>query len=101
MFNKWMRRDNKRRILYNQYEGERLRWKMIAKSTILPKDITKQAKKTLHKEFPRDSSITRIRNRCNLTGRPRGIVRQYGISRIKFRELADAGKFAGVTRSSW
>ncbi|EDV18988.1 uncharacterized protein TRIADDRAFT_34345 [Trichoplax adhaerens] len=96
-----MRRDKKRRALFDKFEGERLRWKTIAKSAILPKEITNYAKEVLHNKFPRDSSITRIRNRCNLTGRPRGLVRQYGISRIKFRELADSGKLAGVTRSSW
>ncbi|MCS7073010.1 MAG: 30S ribosomal protein S14 [Bacteroidia bacterium] len=51
--------------------------------------------------LPRDSSPVRLRNRCKLTGRPRGYLRKFGLSRIKFRELALAGKIPGVTKASW
>ncbi len=53
------------------------------------------------RRIPRDSSPTRIRNRCNLTGRPRGYYRKFGLSRIALRELAMEGKLPGVTKSSW
>ena len=51
--------------------------------------------------LPKDSSKVRLRNRCQLTGRPRGYVRMFGICRIKFRDLASDGKIPGVTKASW
>ncbi len=51
-------------------------------------------------EMPRNSSATRIRNRCELTGRPRGVYRKFKLCRIKLRELASAGQIPGVTKSS-
>ncbi|GEM01286.1 small subunit ribosomal protein S14 [Halolactibacillus halophilus] len=53
------------------------------------------------KKLPRDSSPTRLHNRCKLDGRPRGYMRQFGMSRIKFRELASVGQIPGVTKSSF
>ncbi len=58
------------------------------------------AQKKLQK-LPRNSSSVRIRNRCSLSGRPRGYNRKFGVSRIQFRELALAGKIPGVVKSSW
>jgi len=52
-------------------------------------------------ELPRNSSATRIRNRCEITGRPKGYMRQFGISRIQFREMASAGLIPGVKKASW
>lgn len=52
-------------------------------------------------KLPRNSSKIRLRNRCKLTGRPRGYIRQFGLSRITFREMALDGKIPGVTKSSW
>jgi small subunit ribosomal protein S14 len=51
--------------------------------------------------LPRNSSPVRMRNRCKLTGRPRGYMRQFGISRICFREMASNGLIPGVTKASW
>lgn len=51
--------------------------------------------------LPRNASPTRVRNRCSLTGRSRGFIGKYGISRIKFRELALDGKIPGVRKASW
>lgn len=51
--------------------------------------------------LPRNSSPVRLRNRCKLTGRPRAYLRKFGLSRIKFRELALAGRIPGVTKASW
>lgn len=51
--------------------------------------------------LPRNSSPVRLHNRCKLTGRPKGYIRRFGISRIKFRELALQGKIPGVKKSSW
>ena len=52
-------------------------------------------------EMPRNSSPTRIRNRCALTGRPRGNYRKFKLSRIKLRELASTGQIPGMVKSSW
>lgn len=54
----------------------------------------------LHK-LPRNSSPTRWKNRCSMTGRPRGYMRQFGLSRITFREHASKGEIPGITKSSW
>ncbi len=52
-------------------------------------------------KLPRDSSKVRLHNRCKLTGRPRGYMRQFGISRVTFREMAVSGQIPGVTKASW
>ena len=52
-------------------------------------------------KLPKDASPTRLHNRCNITGRPRGYLRKFGICRNVFREMALAGKIPGVTKSSW
>ena len=52
-------------------------------------------------KLPKNSSPVRLHNRCKLTGRPRGYMRQFGISRVTFREMALAGKIPGVRKASW
>ncbi len=52
-------------------------------------------------KLPKNSSRIRIRNRCNVTGRPRGVYRKFGLSRITFRELALKGMIPGVSKASW
>ena len=52
-------------------------------------------------KLPKNASPIRLHNRCKLTGRPRGYMRKFGISRVTFRELALSGKIPGVTKSSW
>jgi small subunit ribosomal protein S14 len=52
-------------------------------------------------KLPRNASPVRLHNRCQLTGRPRGYMRKFGINRVTFREMASAGKIPGVTKSSW
>lgn len=52
-------------------------------------------------KLPKNSSAVRLHNRCQLTGRPRGYMRQFGISRVTFREMAVAGKIPGVKKASW
>jgi len=51
--------------------------------------------------LPRNSSVTRVRNRCQLSGRPRGYYRKFGLSRIAVRELASSGLIPGMVKSSW
>lgn len=52
-------------------------------------------------KLPRNASPVRLHNRCKLTGRPRGYMRKFGISRVTFREMASMGKIPGITKSSW
>ncbi|MFT6854333.1 MAG: small subunit ribosomal protein S14 [Cyclobacteriaceae bacterium] len=52
-------------------------------------------------KLPRNSSKVRLHNRCKLTGRPKGYMRKFGISRVTFREMASDGKIPGVTKASW
>lgn len=52
-------------------------------------------------KLPRDSSVTRLRNRCELTGRSRGYYRKFGLGRSKLREMAMSGRIPGITKASW
>ena len=52
-------------------------------------------------KIPRNASPVRLKNRCAITGRPRGYMRDFGLSRIKFRELANEGRIPGIKKSSW
>ncbi len=52
-------------------------------------------------KLPKNASPVRLHNRCKLTGRPRGYMRKFGLSRVTFREMASAGKIPGVTKASW
>ena len=52
-------------------------------------------------KLPKNSNQIRVRNRCNVTGRPRGVYRKFGLSRITFRELASKGMIPGVSKASW
>lgn len=70
------------------------------KDTSLSDEEKQEAIIALNK-MKRDTSSVRLRNRCQLTGRPRGFLRKFQISRIAFREMASAGLIPGVTKSSW
>jgi small subunit ribosomal protein S14 len=92
---------NKKRIkLSDKYRAKRTELKAILVSPTTTDEQFFAAQKNLQK-LPRNSSPTRIRNRCSMSGRPRGYKRKFGVSRIQFRELALAGKIPGVTKSSW
>nr|CAG4637548.1 EOG090X0MNX [Ceriodaphnia reticulata]SVE73351.1 EOG090X0MNX [Ceriodaphnia reticulata] len=95
-----MMKDNRRRKLLVQHAADRLRVKAIKKNDILPTEIT-EIGRTMLAEFPRDSSIIRVRNRCAVTSRPRGIVTRWRLSRIVWRSLADYNKLSGVQRAMW
>jgi small subunit ribosomal protein S14 len=87
-------RDKKRARLVDQYAERRA----ALKKALLAGDV--DAMKKLQ-ELPKNSTKVRKRNRCMLTGRPRGYMRQFGVSRIVFREMALNGKIPGVTKASW
>ncbi|NXG48089.1 RT14 protein, partial [Psilopogon haemacephalus] len=95
-----MLRDVKRRKLAYEYADERLRINAIRKNTILPKELQEVADKEIA-ALPRDSCPTRIRNRCILTSRPRGVKRRWRLSRIVFRHFADHGQMSGIQRAMW
>lgn len=87
----------KKSIEARQRKRERLVAKYAAKRTAL-----KEAGEWgLLDKLPKNSSPVRLRNRCALTGRPRGYIRQFGVCRVKFRDLASEGKIPGVTKASW
>lgn len=84
----WIARNRKRKRMVKKYAEKRRKLKEEGKWEELQK-------------LPRNSSPTRVNNRCSLTGRSRGYIRKYGISRIKFRELALDGKIPGIRKASW
>lgn len=93
-------RNKKREKLVLKYSAKREELKAILASPNTSDEEFYAAQKKLIK-LPRNSSKVRIRNRCNITGRPRAYIRKFGLSRITFRELASQGKIPGVTKSSW
>jgi small subunit ribosomal protein S14 len=93
-------KNNRRRRLVKQYAGRRARLKQITENLSLPVEERFAAQLKLA-ELPRNSSPTRIRNRCELTGRPRGYYRKLRMSRIALRELSSQGQIPGMTKSSW
>jgi small subunit ribosomal protein S14 len=84
----------------DQYQDRREKLVAIIKSADTSQDERMRAYRKLAR-LPRDASPTRLRLRCELTGRPRAFMRKFRLSRIKFRELALEGKLPGVTKSSW
>ena len=93
-------RDLKRRKLNKSLEGKRAKLKAIISNKKAPMEERFAAVLKLA-EMPRNSSKTRQRNRCALTGRPRAHFRQFRLSRIAIRNLASRGELPGVTKSSW
>ncbi len=81
-------RDEKRKMMIAKYAAKRVELKKIG-------DLEGLAL------LPRNSSRTRLTNRCIETGRPRGYMRQFGLSRISFREHASKGEIPGITKASW
>lgn len=80
---------------------DKKRLKMIAKYAAKREELKKLGDLEGLQKLPRNSSPTRHKNRDNLSGRPRGYMRRFGLSRINFREKAAKGEIPGVTKSSW
>jgi small subunit ribosomal protein S14 len=92
---------NKRRErMAKQYAGRRNRLKAIADDEELPMEERFAARLKLA-ELPRNSAKVRIRNRCEITGRPRAVYRKFKLSRIALRDLASTGQIPGMVKSSW
>ncbi len=81
-------REVKRKMLVDKYAQKRAELKAAGDYAALDK-------------LPKNASPVRLHNRCKLTGRPRGYMRQFGISRVLFRDMALAGKIPGVKKASW
>jgi small subunit ribosomal protein S14 len=77
------------------------RQKLVAKYATKRADLKAAGDYEGLDKLPKNASPVRLHNRCKLTGRPRGYMRKFGISRVTFRELANAGKIPGVTKASW
>ncbi|MFN8299443.1 MAG: 30S ribosomal protein S14 [Chitinophagales bacterium] len=80
---------------------QRKRERLVAKFAKKREELKAAGEWSLLDKLPKNTSKVRLRNRCALTGRPRGYVRDFGVCRIKFRDLASEGKIPGVTKSSW
>ncbi|XP_053678914.1 28S ribosomal protein S14, mitochondrial [Anopheles nili] len=95
-----MIKDYKRRQCVIQHADARLRVNSLRKNTVLPTELQDIASKEID-AFPRDSSLVRVRERCAVTSRPRGIVHKWRVSRIVWRHMADYNKLSGVQRAMW
>ena len=84
----WIARNEKRKVTVDKYAEKRRALKEAGDYEGLQK-------------LPKNSSPVRMHNRCKLTGRPKGYMRQFGISRVMFREMANKGLIPGVTKASW
>ncbi|MDR1973354.1 MAG: 30S ribosomal protein S14 [Bacteroidales bacterium] len=93
-------REVKRKRLVDKYAAKRAALKEQAKKEALSDDNNYEAWKELQK-LPKNSTPCRLHNRCKLTGRPKGYMRTFGISRINFREMALQGLIPGVKKASW
>jgi small subunit ribosomal protein S14 len=93
-------KNERRRKLTKQYSGRRSRLKAVARDKAKPMEERFAAALKLA-ALPRNGSATRIRNRCEITGRPRGIYRKLKMSRIALRELGSKGLIPGLLKSSW
>ena len=95
-----IKRNLKRIRMTKRFENKRKKLKVIINNKKLPLNERFAAQLKLSK-LPKNSARTRIRNRCEITGRPHGVYRKLRISRIALRQMASAGKIPGMTKSSW
>lgn len=84
-------------VIAREHKRERL----VAKYAELRKQLKKEGRWDELDQLPKNSSPVRLHNRCKLTGRPKGYMRQFGVCRVVFRDLAVSGKVPGVTKASW
>ena len=93
-------RDKKRRAVVKKYAAKRKDLLEIANNQrVSPED--RYAARVKLQQLPRDASPVRLRNRCALTGRPRGVYKKFGLARGKLRDIALSGEIPGVIKASW
>ncbi len=93
-------RNAQRAEMVQRYAQKRAALKATISSPKSTPEEVQAAVNALHK-LPRNSSATRVRNRCSMSGRPRAFLRQFGLSRIALRDLGSAGHIPGLVKSSW
>ena len=93
-------REQKRRKTVEKFKAKRKALLEVL-STVSSSDEDKDAAREKLQKLPRNASPTRLRNRCAITGRPRGVYRKFGLGRNKLRELAMRGEVPGVIKASW
>ena len=93
-------RNEQRKVIVDRYAAKRAE----LKKTLTDENATDEAREAARlglQKLPRDASPVRLRNRDQIDGRPRGTFQKFGISRVRFREMAHKGELPGVTKSSW
>ncbi|MNC91615.1 30S ribosomal protein S14 [compost metagenome] len=93
-------REQKRRATVKKFAAKRIELNAIINNSKASDEDRAEARDKLQK-LPRNSSPVRLRNRCALTGRPRGVYSKFGLARNKLREIAMRGEIPGVTKASW
>lgn len=93
-------KNDRRKVLIERYKERRAELTAVIKDPETSYEEKRAAYQALAK-LPRDSSATRYRNRCGVSGRPRGYFRKFGMSRIAVRQLAHNGELPGVRKASW
>lgn len=93
-------RNNQRAVIVERYAAKRLELKK-ALVDLNGTDESREAARVGLQKLPRNASPVRLRNRDSIDGRPRGVLSRYGISRVRFRDMAHRGELPGITKSSW
>jgi len=93
-------RDQKRRVVVAKFAAKREKLMAVINDNGATDEERFEARQKLQ-QLPRDASPVRLRNRCQLTGRPRGVYRKFGLGRSKLRDLAMKGEIPGVVKASW
>lgn len=96
----WIHREYKRERIVKKYAVKRAKLKQQLKDPNLSQEEKEPIWKAFH-ALPRNASPCRLRNRCRITGRPRGFYRKFGLSRCKLREAAMRGDIPGLVKASW
>ena len=93
-------KNNKRKVIITRYAERRAELLVVIKDPEASYEEKREAYAKIAK-MPRDASATRYRNRCAVSGRPRGYYRKFGISRIALRDMAHLGELPGIRKASW
>lgn len=93
-------RDEKRRQTVEKYAKKRAELMAVANDVKLS-DVERYEARLKLQKLPRDASPVRLRNRCQITGRPRGVFRKFGLGRLKLRDLVMKGEVPGMIKASW
>ena len=93
-------KNDRRKVLVDRYAERRAELVRVIKDPDASYEDKREAYVAIAK-MPRDASATRYRNRCNVSGRPRGYFRKFGLSRIALRDMAHRGELPGIRKASW